>query len=306
VQLRLDTNDNVRVALDLITRDFIQVGQGLPSSKVVSMPSGAGSSPVDRPGPDGANLTFAGPTAFSAVTTGDGLGPEVAGLDSDIVTVIYVDSQYESLPVTLAADGTAMTVDANEDGDDDPATSPEPAIANVNDPILPGDLILFKSGSRSSVQLVTRLNGAPDQTVYFDTGGTDTLNINQRGAAQGSVMDLIAAGGPVTASRLRMVTYYLDTTAADGVPRLIRRLNMRAGQVVARGIENLQFTYDLVDGVTNPTNIASPTSPNQIRKINVAIGARSRARFAQMDDFVHTSLATQVSLRSMAFVDRYR
>lgn len=292
VKLRLDTNDNVRIGLDLLVRDFIQVGQGLPNTKVVAAPSGTGASAVLRPGPPGSTLTFGGATEFGAVTPGDGLGPVINGLASDIVNVIYVDSQFESLPVVLAADGSSMTVNAGT------------PIAGVADPVRAGDMFMFNSGSLTAMQLVTRLNSPANQTVFFDTG--DAMNLNQRTAPEGSVADLIAAGGTVTASRLRMVTYYLDNTAADGLPRLVRRINMNPGRVVALGVENLQFTYDLVDGVTNPTGQAAPATPNQIRKINVALGARSQRRFRQMNDFVRTSLATQVSLRSLALVDRYQ
>ncbi len=292
VRLRLATNDNVRIGLDLMTRDFIQVGQGLPNTKVVSMPSGTGATAVNRPGPPGAALTFdAAATEFSAVTPGDGLGPGVNGVGTDLVNALYVDSQFETLNVALAADGSSMTVTGTP-------------IVGVADPIAVGDLILFVNGSLTAVQLVTRLNSPPNQTVFFDTG--DPMNLNQRGAAAGSVMPLLAAGGPVTASRLRMVSYYVDDTFADGVPRLVRRVNMNPGRVVALGVDNLQFTYDLVDGATNPTNQAAPATPNQIRKVNIGIGARSRRRFQQTQDFVRTGLSTQVSLRSLALVDRYR
>ena len=293
VKQRLDTNDNVRVALDLLTRDFIQVGQGLPNTKVISIPSGAGATQVNRPGPPGAALVWdAGLTQFTALTPGDTLGPEVNGVATDLVSALYVDSQFETMVVTLAADGTSMTV-----ADATP-------IAGVADPIAVGDLIMFINGSLTAMQAVTRLNSTPDQTVYFDED--DPMNINQRNAATGSVMELIGAGGPISASRLRMVSYYLDTTFTDGLPRLVRRLNMGAGRVVALGIDNLQFTYDIVDGLTNPTNLAAPDSPNQIRKVNIVLGARSRQRLMQNRELVHTSLATQVSLRSLALVDRYR
>ncbi len=39
-------NNNLRVAMDLLVRDMIQAGQGLPSGMVVSVPSGAGALPI--------------------------------------------------------------------------------------------------------------------------------------------------------------------------------------------------------------------------------------------------------------------
>ena len=51
VALQTQANNNLRVAMDLITRDLLQVGQGLPTGRVVGIPSGPGADPVRRPGP---------------------------------------------------------------------------------------------------------------------------------------------------------------------------------------------------------------------------------------------------------------
>jgi hypothetical protein len=116
----------------------------------------------------------------------------------------------------------------------------------------------------------------------------------------------------------------LDVTT----PRLIRHinwgdpsaaLNLR-GQTVAFSIENLQFTYDMLDGVTNPSGVSmvaadlttagrcapNPCSPNQIRKVNLFIAGRSAQPFSTTKRFFRGTLNTQVSLRSLALVDRYR
>ena len=76
----------------------------------------------------------------------------------------------------------------------------------------------------------------------------------------------------------------------------------------------------MVDGVTNPSNVRmvaadlttggacapSPCSPNQIRKVNVFLAGRSAQRFSVTERFFRNTLSTQVSLRSLALVDRYR
>jgi hypothetical protein len=125
-----------------------------------------------------------------------------------------------------------------------------------------------------------------------------------------------------------MITYYLDNTLDATTPRLIRHMNWgdpnaavnQRGQTVAFSIENLQFTYDMLDGVTNPTNVSmvdadltsagacdpNPCSPNQIRKVNLFIAGRSAQPFSVTKRFFRTTLNTQVSLRSLALVDRYK
>jgi hypothetical protein len=73
-------------------------------------------------------------------------------------------------------------------------------------------------------------------------------------------------------------------------------------------LENLQFTYNFVDGVTNPAS--QPTTPaglseSQIRAINVSLWARSPRLWAQTGHYLRDNLSTQISLRSMAFVNKY-
>jgi hypothetical protein len=50
----------------------------------------------------------------------------------------------------------------------------------------------------------------------------------------------------------------------------------------------------------------NPCSPNQVRKVNVFLEGRSAAQLLATNRFLRNSLATQVSLRSLALVDRYR
>ena len=47
-------------------------------------------------------------------------------------------------------------------------------------------------------------------------------------------------------------------------------------------------------------------SPNQIRKVNIYLAGRSTQRFSPTRRFFRNALDTQVSLRSLALVDRYR
>ena len=125
-----------------------------------------------------------------------------------------------------------------------------------------------------------------------------------------------------------MISYYLDVTTDPAHPRLIRRMNNGSwnnfdnttGTVVAFDIEGLSISYDLADGVTNPSNVRmddadmngtgrcapSPCYPNQIRKINISLAGRSRMPRRGTQQFFRNRLTTQVSLRSLAFVDRYR
>ena len=87
------------------------------------------------------------------------------------------------------------------------------------------------------------------------------------------------------------------------------------GRTVAETLENLQFTYNFADGTTPaPVNqFTVPTVPapggdneNQIRSVNVYLGARSTTTAATTGKYVRTNLATQVALRSMAYFNTYK
>jgi hypothetical protein len=106
-----------------------------------------------------------------------------------------------------------------------------------------------------------------------------------------------------------MVSYYLDNITAPPNTRLIRRLNWNPGVPVAETIENLQFKYNFVDGVTNPSGqstIPAGESESEIRSVDVTLGARSTNAWGQNHTFLRTNFTTQVSLRSMAYVNRYQ
>jgi type II secretory pathway pseudopilin PulG len=312
-------NASLRMAMDLVVRDFIQVGPGLPAGKVISVPSGPGALPVRRPGPPGTTLTFGDTTSLSAVTPGPGLGPSVNGVTTDLITTLYADPAFDNVPLA-ALGASSMTVVSAVNITD----------GGAND-VRVGDLIMLVKGAATTLLSVTSVSG---QVVTFGTD--DALRLNQydaslamlgtldrlRAMAPPDVIPLPPAAQeiPTRATRVRMVTYYLDTAADPQTPRLMRRIGAGTPRAVAFAIENLQYTYDLADGVTNPANVRmtatdlggggacspSPCSPNQIRKVNVFLAGRSRARFAPSGDFFRNTLVSQVSLRNLAFVDRYR
>ncbi|MEZ5318777.1 MAG: hypothetical protein R2752_15365 [Vicinamibacterales bacterium] len=293
-----ENNQGLQVSMSLIVRDMIQAGQGIPLGGI-PIPSGAGANLVNRPGPPAAGLTFDPAwTALPAVSPGGSLGPVVLGVPTDIVTLLYADRTLflNEFPLTtVAADGSSMTVNA--------ATS----IAGA-DGIKVGDLIMLTNAQGNALQVVTGTDGA--QTVFFASG--DAFTLNDRTAAQGTILNLQSSPGvypPTTATRITMVSYYLDTVTDPEVPRLIRQVNQNAPLAIGLGAENLQFTYDLVDGTTNPSNVEMPPvgfSPNQIRKANLYLASRSLEVSPNTQNFVRNSLATDVGFRSLSFVDRYR
>jgi len=192
-----------------------------------------------------------------------------------------------------------------------------PALTGTNGvTINAGDLIMFSNAKGNAIQTVTSVSS---QTVKMLVG--DAFSLNGRTAPQGTIKQLQntdSSGNPngtyppTTATRIWMVSYYLDNITDPAHIRLVRRVNFDptplAQLAVGETLENMQFTYNYVDGVTNPSNqVGVPTglSENQIRSVNVFLGARSNYFDPQRKRYTRVNLQTQVSLRSMAYRNRY-
>jgi type II secretory pathway pseudopilin PulG len=329
-----DMNDNLRAALNLIQQDLILAGTGIPTGgiPIPNTPNSAGTcnttAAPNRPTLTG-TLTF--PTCnfvLPAIEPGSALGPLITAPDAttgnvsnpnsytDLITVLYADNALaldkDTINSTtcpggsITAAGDAVTFDSTCV----PLTGTNGITINA------GDLIMFSNAKGNAIQTVSSVSG---QTVKMLPG--DAFNLNGRSDNQGTIKQLQntdSSGNPngtyppTTATRIWMVTYYLDNITDPAHVRLVRRLNFDptplAQLAVGETLENMQFTFNYVDGVTNPSNqVGVPTglSENQIRSVNVFLGARSNYYDQQRHSYTRVNLQTQVSLRSMAYRNRY-
>ena len=292
-----NTNHSMQAAMSLMVRDLMQAGQGIPRGGT-PLPTGGAATAIVRPGPPGSAWTFDNTwVVMPALAPGPNLGPLVLGVTTDALTVFYTDPnlRLNEFPLAaIAADGSTMTVNAGT------------SLTGV-DGLRIGDIVLFTNANGSAMQMVSDVSG---QVVSFDVG--DALALNQRTAPNGTILNLQSTPGayPVTtAQKVVMVSYYIDAVTDPTVPRLVRQVNAGNRLAIALGAENLQFTFDLVDGTTNPSNVDTipvANSPNQIRKANLFLGARSLELSLPTNQFVRNSMAMSVGLRSLSFVDRYR
>jgi type II secretory pathway pseudopilin PulG len=307
-------NGHLRASMDVVVRDLLQVGQGLQVGRVVGIPNGGAAAQIVRPGP-AANGVCAGVTPFplsptiSAVTVGPDLGPPINGQCTDVITTLALDGAFERVTVdAIAPDAESITINAATDISDDPDVD--------GDNVRVGDLLEIRRGAVAVIAAVTDVAG---QTVTFAPG--DPLGLNQFGVGLNNSMTQVLAApvaGGTQANRVRMITYFVDTTTNPASPRLMRQINGQPANAVAFELEAFRITYDLADGVDNPVGVRmddddlngagacapASCSPNQIRKANVTLAIRSEKRNA-IAGFYHNTLYTQVALRSLAFVDRY-
>jgi prepilin-type N-terminal cleavage/methylation domain-containing protein len=317
-----DMQDNLRASMNLMVRDLVQAGGGIPIGGIsvpftdpANNPGGAPIPPaMNRPSPPTKAYTFPLASAITSVNPGFQLGPNSLGQLTDMVTVIYADNTlpWSSMaPInnptaptcagTLAANGLTVTFDT--------ATAGCAQLAAGNVSVVPGDLIMLSNNQGGNIiQQVTAVGG---NVLTFSPG--DAFGFNGQPAASGTIAQLQTAPGvfpPTSAVRIWMVTYYIDATTVPGRPQLIRRVNFNAPQVVGQVIEGVQISYDVVNAVAtapanNARNIIAPDSPTQIRKVNLYLMARSENPYSVTRQYFRANLLTQVGLRGLSFQNRY-
>jgi hypothetical protein len=331
-----DTTQNLRSGTNMLIHDLVLAGRGIPTGGV-PIPSGANSLQILRPSPPGLAYTFdnVGATTMTAITSGSNKGPAVDGQTTDMVTLLSLDPILDTCllaPLSVKAwndpAGVALPHMNNQNGTGFTVVN----IANVKCPdgmggfngnwltgnatqagILKGDLLLFTDANgANAIQTVTSTDAT---NVYFAQNANDQFGFNQPGAAAGSIKQLV---GALDVKRVIMYTYYVDPPALANqfTPRLMRRYNMGTPQALAGVVEDLQFSFDLVDSATNtaPTGVldlpvqigANNYSANMIKKVSVHVGVRSEVKSLKLGDYLRSHISTVVSIRNMAFVDRYK
>ena len=184
-------------------------------------------------------------------------------------------------------------------------TRTNPPITDQVVGIEPGDVLVLCNANGCSAAVAT---GVTSTEISLNQG--DPLRFNQVNAEYGNVKALEnPAGGfpPTRAYRINVVTYFLDTSIEDN-PRLMRQVNAHPAEAVAEFVENLQITYDIFEDDVSSVSSDLPDAgdrPNQIRKINLFVAARSPAERLFDKGFDRTTMRTSVSARNLVFRDRY-
>jgi Tfp pilus assembly protein PilW len=323
-----DSTHNLRSGANILIHDLMQAGRKIPTGGI-PIPSGAGALNINRPTwPSGPAYTFnsINSSMLLTVTTGKNLGPTITST-TDMITFLMIDpllgetnvrdaTTSKCAPASYPNSAALLSTGASMNVAGTTSTSgwnwltgdPTNGVA----PIAVGDLVWFNTGN-TAIRMVTSKDAS---NIFFDTG--DWFNFNQTGAANGTLQKL-RSGSPArfpcgfAAARLLMYTYYIDPGTATTPPRLMRVINNGTPQALAGVVEDMDFTYDLVDGSVNPVRIPSlpytDTTPNpdltytatQARKVNIHLGVRSETISPETKDYLRAQVNTVVSLRNLAF-----
>lgn len=329
VNNRAEMQAELRAASEQIARDLNQAGTGLPIGGFPLPSSATG-------GTDPFLACDATPTCYLPATVNlssgvlykvvpeDGIGPTTTEATDGIV-ITYLEP-VSSDPSDPNASGTApnwirpaaQTGSVSSDGGT--ITMPSSLNPKLDDPavgLVIGDVLWIQNANGSAVGVVTGF----DPTQNTITFQKDPLNINQLNAPVGSIPALANPGTnpavypAVTVQRLMVVTYFLqEVDTPNGKDyRLMRQVDARTPTPVAEHIEDLQFTYDVFDDASGTLNVGSPTAstgspatskPNQIRKINMTITARSSRTNAQ-GNYDRLTITTSLGPQNLSYHEKY-
>lgn len=334
VTQRAETQQNLRAAVQMMTKDISLAGAGLPSGGLQLGTAGLSKFACNQGGtcyitggtypPNGASTNY-----MYAIEPGFGVGVQSAAVitaapaaTNSSITVAYCDYNFPLEPgnftFTFPTSTSASVAVVN------PAVTPNNILAPGG--LQVGDLILFlvatpgngKTASGTSLvqnaAVVAEITGLPSSTaVSFSTG--DALNFNFSSGSNNLASIAAAAGGAgsqVSACRLQVVSYFLQVPTAGGTvqtPRLMRQVNGLNAVPVADNIINLQFTYDVINSITGTVvaNVQNPIgagdSPSLIQKVNLWIMGQSLTNDGNRAQSMY--LATAVSTRNMSFCNSY-
>ncbi len=323
ISQRAEMQQNARAAINLISKDVSMAGAGLLPGGI-QLPTG-GAAGASRYACDQTgtcyipNHTYPAGNYMYGIIPGPNNGVQNGALipatngSADSVTVAYLDYGFPLNQYTCVVTSTS-TIQLTP-----PNPAPVPALPAINDPgvgLKVGDLVMIVGGNIATV--VGEVTNVTATVVTF--ANADPLNINNTGGDPiignlGYVFNRSVAPpagqGNCTATRLEVVTYYVQVQANGQAPRLMRQVNGLQPVPVADDIIGMTISYDLFNDTTGANNVEqrdplslAGVTPNQIKKVNLAVQAQSLTQDGVKMQSMQ--LATSISARNMSFKNRYQ
>ena len=336
-----DVNENVRAAINMVSRDLSTAGQNIPVGGI-PIPYGGNSTAIKRPYPTG--QTFPSPLSGNALympvlTAGNGLGNGQGTISNDVVTMIGVNQ-------TSSFDPTTVNTTTSP-----PAFTSASATISVSTTaagyVSPGQFIMLTNINSSCLLAISSVNTSTGVITFTHGDSTnDLLGVNQfptvsatngsitSGPTSGTILQLETATtnagkttyswpATLTAYPVSMTTYYLDSSSPE--KNLIKLTSMGTSgcaavsctNVVALGIDVLQVFYSLsppatLNGVqSDPTENPWPTTtdtgntPNHIVKVVLnMVGETNHKNFAN-SQWYSREIKNSITIQNLDYVNKY-
>jgi type II secretory pathway pseudopilin PulG len=282
--MRAESLQNARIALNTLGRDIINSGVGypnvgalVPDEELASLFGGT---------PD-ADSTF---DFVTPIYGRDNVGA-VNGTSTDQISIAFIDDAFNSgvsIPISgIASDGSQLTVQS--------------AGGYTNAPCQVGEIYLI--GGQTSAAALGILTGKSDtDKLDFSSGALDPLNLNQPGATRAIKQIML----PASIQRVHLVKYYIideDGDGAAGTGTLMRDVYGGAtgwsAQPLAFGVENFQVQYIMKNGTA--IDAPAPDQMTNIRQVRISISVRSPELDPKTNQPFRTALTATYSARNLDY-----
>ena len=313
-----DVNQNLRAAVNMVSRDLSTAGENIPLSGI-PLPYGGTAAAIYEPYPAGQKFPTpaAGQTLYlPVITAGNALGPTqgsgATAITTDVVTIIGVNqaSPFNQTVVTGSPTVSAAQVTIT--------VSPAANAGYVQ----AGQLIMLTNANTSCLLTVYSGNATTGVITFKNGDPNDVLGVNQfSGPTTGTINQLETTSNStwpaITANPISMVTYYLDTSTPRRLMKLVTLGTASTAQPVALGINVMTLQYSLyplatLNGVlADPTRNPWPTtadpgnSPNDIRKVVLTMIAETDHQNHANGQWYSREVRNSVTVQNLDFRNKY-
>ena len=333
-----DVNENLRAAVNMVSRDFSTAGANIPLGGIPA-PYGGTATSINEPYPAGQKFPTpaAGNTLFiPVITAGNALGPTQGNganaFTTDVVTIMGVNQTSLFNPTAVSGNPTVSAA---------AATITVSPIANASY-VQAGQLIMLTNSNSSCLLTVSSVNTTTGVITFKNGDANDVLGVNQFSILSTGAVAFAVTSGPtsgtisflqsastnngvttyswpaITAYPISMVTYYLDTSTPRRLMKLVTVGSASQAQPVALGIYVMTLQYSLSppgtlngavsDPVRNPwPTVADPTnSPNDIRKAVLTMIAEADHQNHGSGKWYSRSITNSVTVQNLDYYNKYR
>ncbi|MFT3745172.1 MAG: prepilin-type N-terminal cleavage/methylation domain-containing protein [Pyrinomonadaceae bacterium] len=289
---------NVRIALNLVSRDAFNAGFGYPAASTVVLPDNRISAALGIPNDfDTSRDTVPPVIAGNNITLST--FATTANTRTDQVTFLYKDNTFN------VVSGVSQPLNVNAATTTTGGIDEIVPISGSNASCQVNDIYIIIGNTGSTLGLSTALSGT--NKIQFANG--DLLGFNQTGTT-GPLRSITV---PASIQRVRMVTYFVTP---DGI--LTRREYANVTPAVAfvdeplvYNVENFQIQYVMDSGAVSdnpsagPDTIAGNADDVQnnlaaVRQIRFTVNVRSTEKNSKGEPFTE-SMTTTVSTRNLGY-----
>jgi prepilin-type N-terminal cleavage/methylation domain-containing protein len=311
-----DVNENLRAAVNMVSRDLSTAGENIPLGGI-PVPSGGSATAITRPGPGA--LTFPATGYIPVLTPGYTLGPPQGSganaITTDIVTIIGVNqtSLFNQTAVTgsptVSSSQAQITVSTTAAGY--VSLGQLIMLTNIN-----GYCLLAVSSVTTTTGVITFKNGDSNDVLgvnQFPTlSGSGTIT---SGPTSGTILQLetpttswgkttYAWPTTLTAYPISMVTYYLDTSTPRRLMKLVT-VGTAQAQPVALGINVMTLQYSLSPLATPTDPTSNPASPNSIRKVVLTMIGETDHQNHANGQWYSKEIRNAVTVQNLDYYNKY-